>query len=88
MHFTLQDKVDISSLLLGYYLMTKVKAAMDQFIEGLESLSILRHIRENPKRWKEYFVDAGVAVDAGKMKLSSSLGITVIVLIYLKWGRR
>ena len=80
--------MDISSLLLGYNLMTKVKAAMDQFIEGLESLSILRHIRENPRRWKEYFVDAGVAVDAGKMKFSSSLGMPVIILIYLKWGRR
>ena len=30
MQLTIQDKLDISSLLLGYNLMTKVKAAMEK----------------------------------------------------------
>ncbi len=67
MYLTVKDKANISSVLTTYHLMTKVKAAMDQFIEGLNSLNVLHHIQENSSRWREYFVDTGIIVDAGKL---------------------
>ncbi len=45
--------------------MTKVKAAMDQYIDGLESLDVLESVRKEPGKWKAFFVDDGVKVDAG-----------------------
>lgn len=34
----------VASLLINYHCMTKVKATMDQYIEGLESLGLLNRI--------------------------------------------
>ena len=36
-HLTMEEKSAISSVLVNYHCMMKQKAAMDQFIEGLES---------------------------------------------------
>lgn len=35
-------------MLLDYHLILKVKAAMDQFIEGLEHLGVFTEVRKNP----------------------------------------
>ena len=67
LHLAMEDKNAISSILVNYHCMTKVKATMDQYIEGLECLGLLHHIHADPLKWKMYFVDAGVAVDAGMM---------------------
>ena len=64
-HVTVADKSMVASLLVNYHCMTKVKAVMDQYIDGLESLKLLNHIRADPLKWKDFFVDNGVTVDAG-----------------------
>lgn len=64
---TMEDKGAVSTVLLNYHCMTKVKAAMDQFIEGLESLELLLRIRSDHSNWKDFFVDSGVTVDAGNL---------------------
>ena len=43
-----------------YHLMIKVKAEMDQFKEGLQSLGYLECLQSNPSLWEEYFLDASV----------------------------
>ena len=55
----------IISTLLDYHLMLKVKAAMDQFIEGLENPGTLKEIRKSPSLFQHYFlhtkkIDAGI----------------------------
>ncbi len=62
---TMEDKSKLTSVLISYHCMTKVKAAMDQFVEGLESLGVLEWIRSNPEKWKVFFMDGGIIVDAG-----------------------
>ena len=42
---TLEDKSNVYSVLINYHCMTKVKAAMDQYIDGLESLDVLESVR-------------------------------------------
>ena len=62
---TMGDQSQLSSVLISYHCMTKVKAAMDQFVEGLESLGVLECIRSNPEKWKVFFMDVSITVDAG-----------------------
>lgn len=62
---SMEDKSVVSSILLNYHCMTKVKAAMDQYLEGLESLGLLSRIQQDPSKWKNFFVDTGVLVDSG-----------------------
>ena len=62
---SMKDKSVVSSILLNYHCMTKVKAAMDQYLEGLESLGLLSRIQQDPSKWKNFFVDTGVLVDSG-----------------------
>lgn len=52
----------VASLLVDYHCITKVKATMDQYIEGLECLGLLHRIRADSSK---FFVDNGVIVDAG-----------------------
>ena len=51
--------------------MTKVKAAMDQYVEGLQSLDVLDEVRKDPEKWKVFFVDNNVKVDASESQLKS-----------------
>ena len=46
---TLGDRHDVISALLDYHLMGKVKAEMDQFMEGLETLGFFDAVKRNPK---------------------------------------
>lgn len=64
---TLSDKVAIKSSLLDYHCMIKVKAAMDQFAEGLDVLHVLQLIKRFPHLTKPMFVDDDTKVlTAGK----------------------
>ena len=40
----------VSLILVNYHCMTKVKAAMDQYMEGLESLGLLGRIQVDPSQ--------------------------------------
>ena len=42
----LSDKTDVVSTLVTYHLFIKVKAAMDQFKEGLESAGVLSYMKK------------------------------------------
>ena len=50
------QKITILSAIIDYHLMFKVKAAMDQFMEGMEVLETLNDIRKNPSSFKNFFV--------------------------------
>ena len=53
---TVVDKQEIISSLIDYHCMIKVKAVMDQFIEGLSVLGVLDAIKENPLWFEPFFV--------------------------------
>lgn len=61
-----KDKTMIHSILVNYHCMTKVKAIMDQYMEGLGGLGLLHLVQANPVKWRDFFVDPGVNVDAGE----------------------
>ena len=46
---TLSDRAALRSALVDYHCMIKVKSAMDQFIEGLQTLSVLDWIKKYSK---------------------------------------
>ena len=51
----LKTKRVLLSALTDYHLMLKVKAAMDQFIDGLGAMGILEPIRANPEGFSVFF---------------------------------
>lgn len=53
---TLSDRSNVVSALLGFHLMGKVKAEMDQLREGLEVLGFLTALKKNPKLFELFFV--------------------------------
>ena len=59
-------KEEILSVLLDYHLMIKMKAEMDQYIEGLEQLGVLVAVRNNPDLFRDFFVYNEVPISAGK----------------------
>ena len=73
----MEDKLTLSNMLLNYHCMVKVKAAMDQFLDGLQYLGLLDSIREDPATWRIFFVAADVAVDAGKCKYTTCMHVYV-----------
>ena len=52
----LKDVDDLVGFLLEYHLFVKVKAEIDQFVEGLMTLGFLGHLRKNPSLWQNFFV--------------------------------
>ena len=62
---TLSDRPAIISALLDYHLMIKVKAEMDQFKEGLQTLGYLKVLQLDPSLWEEYFLDKNMPLTAG-----------------------
>ena len=61
----LSDRPALLGALLDYLLMIKVKAEMDQFKEGLQTLGYLEVLQSNPSMWEEYFLDADVPLSTG-----------------------
>jgi hypothetical protein len=62
---SLMDKSTIESSLIDYHCFIKVKAEMDQFMEGLDQLGILSVIRSSPELVKELFVCPMFELTAG-----------------------
>ena len=59
--------------------MVKVKAAMDQYIEGLEDLGLLGFIRNDPFKWKVFFIASEVnKLTAGKLLNFKKCSITCV----------
>ncbi len=56
----------IIQLLIDYFCMMKVKAAIDQYTEGLQDLGILTCIQQNPSEWKKFFLQDKIELSAGK----------------------
>lgn len=56
------DKSSISSALIDYHFMMKVKAAMDQYKDGPNELSVLSMIQKNPAIWKPMFVSMNLCL--------------------------
>ena len=65
-NIALEDIEQITNLLVSYFCGTKVKAAMDQFVEGLESMDIIKRVRNDPSKWKKFFVASKTVVSASR----------------------
>eukprot|EP00731_Ephydatia_muelleri_P010443 Em0005g1029a len=61
-------KDDIVSTLIDYHLILKVKACMDQFCEGLETLGVGSIVRKNPSVLRQFFVFNEVPIDADMLR--------------------
>ena len=58
---TAADKDDVSSAIIDFHLMAKVKCTMDQFIEGLEACGLLAKIKEQPTLREPMFVHSNAS---------------------------
>lgn len=64
---SVSDKQEIIASLIDYHCMTKVKAAMDQYIEGLDVLGVLVAIRNNPVWFEPLFVSPDIPLTSSKL---------------------
>ena len=55
-NLALDDRPNIIAALLHYHLIARVKAELDQFIEGLSTHDFLNIVRKDPNMWKPFFV--------------------------------
>ena len=63
----LNDKNTLKSALVDYHCLLKVKAAMDQFCDGLQQVGVLQLVRTHSKLFKPLFVaDTSRALTPGK----------------------
>ena len=53
---SLQDRDDIVSVVTTYHTIVKVKAEVDQFLDGLQSLGVHDYIKSHPDLMKPLFV--------------------------------
>ena len=51
----LEDKIDLISTLISYFSIIRVKAAVDQFCFGLQSLDLYQEIKFDPLMWDKFF---------------------------------
>ena len=66
----LNDKSTLKSALVDYHCLLKVKAAMDQFCDGLQQMGVLQLVRTHPKLLKPLFVaDTSRALTPAKLML-------------------
>ena len=66
----LNDKNTLKSALVDYHCLLKVKAAMDQFCDGLQRVGALQLVRTHPKLLKPLFVaDTSRVLTPGKPML-------------------
>lgn len=53
------DKASLRSVLVDYHCMMKVKSAMDQFAEGMQTLQFLDFVKQYPQQMQPLFVSSG-----------------------------
>ena len=56
---------ELIAAMVDYHCMIKVKAAMDQYIEGLQSLKVLDLVRKFPSFSRPFFVAKNKRITAG-----------------------
>ena len=56
-YLRLDDKVRLKAALIDYHCLLKVKAEMDQFMDGLADCGVLEHIRQYPDLMRPLFTD-------------------------------
>ena len=61
----MEDKETVNGVLVNYHCMVKPKAAMDQFIEGLDRLEVTRLVRTHPTLAKSLFVNMAKVLTGG-----------------------
>ena len=61
----IEDKDSILSLLIDYHYIIKPKAAIDQFIEGLQCSGVLNYIKHHSKIMKPLFCKPKEPLTAG-----------------------
>ena len=64
---SVDDKKDIIAAVTTFYIFIKVKAAMDQFQQGLEAAGVLSYMRKYADLIRPMFVDESVPFTAGKL---------------------
>ena len=69
---SVSDKFEMCSTLKQYHTLTKVKAELDQFMEGLQSMGVLRMTREHSDKMKVFFV-ANDSIKLQRGKLSCNM---------------
>ena len=52
----LSDKFEMCSTLKQYHTITKIKAELDQFMEGLETMGVLNMMKQHSDVMKVFFV--------------------------------
>ena len=62
---TVSDKEEIIRVLKRYHTLIKVKAEIDQFVEGLQCLGIDHLIKEHPDLMEPLFVNKNKSLTAG-----------------------
>ena len=78
----LNDKSTLKSALVDYHCVLKVKAAMDQFCEGLKEVGVLQLMKMHPSIFKPLFVaDTSRALTPGKL-LSAKARLGKLTSIY------
>ena len=66
-----KPKEEIISVIASYHTVVKVKAQLDQFLEGLKSLSVDKYIKAHPDVMRSLFVHTG-------KKLTSGINVKII----------
>ena len=54
----MDDQKSIISSVIDYHCMIKMKAAIDQLVEGLEAGGVYKYIQEDSEMFKAFFVPA------------------------------
>lgn len=74
----LSDRPSVIGALLDYHLMIKVKAEMDQFKDGLQTLGYLEILQSNPSLWEDYFINANQPLTTGSLYVQCHTTIMVL----------
>lgn len=76
----LSDRPAVVGALLDYHMMIKVKAEMDQFKEGLQTLGYLDVLQSDPSIWEPYFIHANQPLTTG-MVVTSMTYLHVLISV-------
>ena len=68
-HLTVSDKPGLRAALLDYHCVLKVKAAMDQYAEGLQQLKVLDLMRKYPLLTNPFFISDGEKITSSEFVL-------------------
>ena len=82
----LEDKEEVISILLDYYLIIKHKCCLDQFGEGLQTLGILSAVQRNPCLWKTLFVTSDAGLSTGKVL--TNVQVVIMKCIFMCMHRK